>query len=410
MDAEDFSVIADEILNLVKNLQSRVSVLEKKSAKFVENKTFYDNLEEIKNRLSYIEEKIDKINSLIDKDTIDNIKDVNNLKIKLEVLENEYKSLIKDSDFLEIKTELMKLEKRVKQLEEYDKIDEIVSEINGIKNTLNSLSNDVETLKLKYVEKDNFEKLGKDVEALNKSIKEMENKLKQLVSDILNINERIDEIESDKISNIEEGVSKAFNELKSDVENIKKNISKVNVLNSLDEKDIERIRNLKSYEELYGKIINLENRVSSVISSLYVLENEIKNVINEGYGKYSDKIRSIEDHVSSVEKLANTVKAIVEDVKKEIEDVRDVMVYLGKENDKLNNKIRELENKLKILNIDELYDTLERIKLLEMDIENIKRELSSRSEEKERIKNMEYALRKLYERQNEILESLKKRL
>jgi len=295
-------------------------------------------------------------------------------------------------------------------LEEYEKIDEIVSEVNSVKNTLNILLNDVETLKLKYVEKDNFEKLGKDVETLNKSIREVENKLKQLVSDILNVNEKIDKIETEKISNIEESVNKAINELKSDVENIKKNIAKVNVLNSLDEKDIERIRNLRSYEELYGKIINLENRTSSVISSLYVLENEIKNIINEGYGKYSGKIKSLEDHVSSVEKLVNTVRAIVEDVRKEIEDVRDIMVYLGKENDKLNDKIRELENKLKILNLDELYDTLERVKLLEMDIENIKRELSSRSEEKERIRNMEYALRKLYERQNEILESLKKKL
>jgi len=407
MNAEDFTVIADELLGLIKSLQSRVSALEKKSTKFVDSKVFYDNIEEIKKRLSYLEEKVDKINNLFDKDVLNNIKNINNLKIKLEVLENEYKNLIKDSDLLEIKTELIKLEKRIKQLEEYEKIDEVISEINNIKNTLNVLLNDVETLKLKYVEKDSFEKLGKNIESLGKSIKEIEGKIKQLVSDMLSVNDRIDKIETEKISNIEENVNRFFNEVKSEMENIKKNITKINILNNLDEKDIEKIKNLKSYEELYSKIINLENRVNSVISSLYVLENEIKNIINEGYGKYSGKIKSLEDHVSSVEKLVNTVRSIVEDVRKEIEDVRDIMVYLGKENDKLNEKIKELENKLKVLNIDELYDTLERVRLLEIDIENIKRELASRSEERERIRNIEYALKKLYERQNEILKSLK---
>jgi len=410
MNAEDFTIIADELLGLVKSLQSRISTLEKKSTKFVDSRVFYDNIEEIKKRLSYLEEKIDRINNVFDKDLLNNIRDINNLKIKLEVLENEYKNLIKDSDLLEIKTELIKLEKRIKQLEEYEKIDDIVSEINNIKNTLNVLLSDVETLKLKSVEKDSFEKLVKDIESISKSIKGIEGKLKQLVSDVLGINDRIDRIETEKISNIEESMNKVFNEIRSEMENIKKSITKVNILNSLDEKDIEKIKNLKSYEELYNKIINLENRINSVISSLYVLENEIKNVISEGYGKYSGKIKSLEDQVSSVEKLVNTVRSIVEDVRKEIKDVRDIMVYLGKENDRINEKIRELESKLKILNIDELYDTLERIRLLEMDIENIKRELTSKSEERERIRNIEYALKKLYERQNEILKSLKKSL
>jgi len=410
MNTEDFTIIVDELLNLVKNLQSRVYSLEKKSAKFVDGKVFNDSIGEIKNRLNYIEDKIEEISKIINKDTLDNIKNINNLKIKLEVLENEYKNLIKDSDLLEVKTELIKLEKRIKQLEEYGKIDEIVTEINNVKNTLNILLNDVENIKLKYLDRSDFEKFKKDLDSLSKSVSAIENKIKQLSLEVLNFGDKIEKIESEKISNIEEKLNKIFNEVKSDIENIKKNITKVNVLNSLDEKDIEKIRNLKSYEELYSKIINVENRLNSVVSSLYVLENEIKNLISEGYGKYSGKIKSLEDQISSVEKTINTVKSIVEDVRKEIKDVRDIIIYLGKENDKLNNKIKELENRLKILNIDEIYDTLERIRLLEMDIENIKRELSSRSEEKERIKNIEYAIRKLYERQNEILESLKRRL
>jgi len=410
MNAEDFTLIVDELLNLVKNLQSKVYSLEKKSAKFVENKVFNDIIGEIKNRLNYIEEKIEEISKTIDKDTLDNIRNINNLKIKLEVLENEYKNLIKDSDLLEIKTELIKLEKRIKQLEEYGKIDEIVTEINNIKSTINALLNDVENMKLKYVDINDFEKLKKDLDSLNKAIGNVENKIKQLSLEVLNFKDKIEKIESERISNIEESLNKMFNEIKSDIENIKKNIAKVDVLNNLDKKDIEKIRNLRSYEELYSKIINVENRLNSVISSLYVLENEIKNLIDEGYGKYYSKIKSLEDQISSVEKSINTVKTILEDVRKEIKDVRDIIIYLGKENDKLNNKIKELENRLKILNIDEIYDTLERIKLLEMDIENIKRELSSRSEEKERIRNIEYAIRKLYERQNEILESLKRRL
>ncbi|RIB35300.1 MAG: hypothetical protein BXU00_02100 [Candidatus Nanoclepta minutus] len=411
MDNVDFTSIAEELLNLVKNLQSRVSLLEKRSSKLVDSKSFYETIGDLKKRLDYLEEKIEKLNNLIDKDTINSIKNINSLKTKLEILENEYKNLIKDSDLLEVKTELVKIEKRLRSLEEYEKFDELVSEINNIKSSINVFSNEIETLKVKSIDRESLKEYASKIEYLENSLKERESKIKQILSEILNINDKLDKIETERIAVLEESINKSIYDLKTEIENIRKNIGNIDLLRNIDEDDIRRIRNLKSYEDLYSKIINLENRLNSVITSLYSIEEEIKNTLSEGYGKYSNRIKALEDRISSIEKLFNTIKSAADDIRKEIVDIRDIVVYLGKENDKLNNKIKEMEGRLKIINLDELYDTLERIKLLEMDVENIKRELSSKAgDERERIRNIEYAIKKLYERQNEILENIKRNL
>ncbi|MFH7903056.1 MAG: hypothetical protein QXQ19_01120 [Candidatus Aenigmatarchaeota archaeon] len=411
MNDIDFSSVAEQILDIIKNLQTKISNLEKKSSKFVENKVFYDSISEIKKRLDSIEDKIFEISKIADKDILENIKNLNNLKTKIEILETEYKNLIKDSDLLEIKSELLKLEKRLKKLEEYAKIDDMLTEINNIKSSINQISSDLETIKLNYIDKEKYNEYFEKIKNIEKEISKISLELKQKIADIIKINDRLDKIENESLPNIQGFLERVINDLKSDINKLKEKILNNKILGTISEEDIQNIREIASYKEIYKKTLNLENRLNNIVSSLYTLEEEIRNSFREEYDRKVERIKAIENRVESVEKLMNNLKNIIENLRKEIRDIRDIMLYLTKESDKINEKIKEIENKIKLANIEELYDYIERLKLLETDVENLKREIINRdSFDRERIKNIEYALKKLYERQNEILENLKKRI
>lgn len=411
MNDIDFSSVAEQILDIIKNLQTKISNLEKKSSKFVENKVFYDSISEIKKRLDSIEDKIFEISKIADKDILENIKNLNNLKTKIEILETEYKNLIKDSDLLEIKSELLKLEKRLKKLEEYAKIDDILTEINNIKSSINQISSDLETIKLNYIDKEKYNEYFEKIKNIEKEISKISLELKQKIADIIKINDRLDKIENESLPNIQGFLERVINDLKSDINKLKEKILNNKILETISEEDIQNIREIASYKEIYKKTLNLENRLNNIVSSLYSLEEEIRNSFREEYDRKVERIKAIENRIESVEKLMNNLKNIIENLRKEIRDIHDIMLYLTKESDKINEKIKEIENKIKLANIEELYDYIERLKLLETDVENLKREIINRdSFDRERIKNIEYALKKLYERQNEILENLKKRI
>ncbi|MEM5821324.1 MAG: hypothetical protein QXP34_03315, partial [Candidatus Aenigmatarchaeota archaeon] len=407
----DFSSIAEQILDIVKNLQIRISNIEKKSNKFLENKVFYDTITEIKKKLDNLEDKIFEISKIADKDFLENVRNLNNLKTKIEILETEYKNLIKDSDFLEIKSELLKLEKRLKKLEEYAKIDEILTEINNIKSVINQISSDLELIKLNYIDKDKYNEYFEKMKDVEKAISRISFELKQKITDIIKINDRLDKIENEFLPNIQASLERSLNELKTDIGKIKEKIQNSKILEMISEEDIKNIRELNSYKEAYKKILNLENRLNNIVSSLYSLEDEMRNSFREEYDKKVERIKAIENRIDTNEKLINNFRSSIDGLRKEITDLRDIMLYLTKENDKTNEKIKELENKIKLANIEELYDYIERLKLLEAEIENLKRELINRDNfDRERIKNIEYALKKLYDRQNEILENLKRRI
>lgn len=411
MNDIDFSSVAEQILDIIKNLQTKISNLEKRSSKFVENKVFYDSISEIKKRLDSIEDKIFEISKITDKDILENIKNLNNLKTKIEILETEYKNLIKDSDLLEIKSELLKLEKRLKKLEEYAKIDDILTEINNIKSSINQISSDLETIKLNYIDKEKYNEYFEKIKNIEKEISKISLELKQKIADIIKINDRLDKIENESLPNIQGFLERVINDLKSDINKLKEKILNNKILETISEEDIQNIREIASYKEIYKKTLNLENRLNNIVSSLYSLEEEIRNSFREEYDRKVERIKAIENRIESVEKLMNNLKNIIENLRKEIRDIHDIMLYLTKESDKINEKIKEIENKIKLANIEELYDYIERLKLLETDVENLKREIINRdSFDRERIKNIEYALKKLYERQNEILENLKKRI
>ncbi|MEM1684686.1 MAG: hypothetical protein QXI77_00855 [Nanopusillaceae archaeon] len=407
----DFSSIAEQILDIVKNLQIRISNIEKKSNKFLENKVFYDTINEIKRKLDNLEDKMFEISKIADKDFLENVRNLNNLKTKIEILETEYKNLIKDSDFLEIKSELLKLEKRLKKLEEYAKIDEILTEINNIKSVINQISSDLELIKLNYIDKDKYNEYFEKMKDIEKAISRISFELKQKITDIIKINDRLDKIENEFLPNIQASLERSLNELKTDIGKIKEKIQNSKILEMISEEDIKNIRELNSYKEAYKKILNLENRLNNIVSSLYSLEDEMRNSFREEYDKKVERIKAIENRIDTNEKLINNFRSSIDGLRKEITDLRDIMLYLTKENDKTNEKIKELENKIKLANIEELYDYIERLKLLEAEIENLKRELINRDNfDRERIKNIEYALKKLYDRQNEILENLKRRI
>ncbi|MEM4757835.1 MAG: hypothetical protein QW184_01640 [Nanopusillaceae archaeon] len=411
MNDVDFSSIAEQILDIIKNLQTKISNLEKKSSKFVENKVFYDTISEIKKRLDNLEDNIFGISKIADKDILENIKNLNNLKTKIEILETEYKNLIKDSDLLEVKSELLKLEKRLKKLEEYAKIDDLLTEINNMKSYINQISSDLETIKLNYIDKEKYNEYFEKIKNIEKDISKISFELKQKMADIIKINDRLDKMENEFLPNIQGSLERALNDLKNDINKLKEKVLNNKLLEIINEEDIQNIREIASYKEIYKKTLNLENRLNNIVSSLYSLEEEIRNSYREEYNEKVERIKAIENRLESVEKLMNNLKNIIENLRKEIRDIHDIMLYLTKESDKINEKIKEIENKIKLANIEELYDYIERLKLLETDVENLKREIINRdSFDRERIKNIEYALKKLYERQNEILENLKKRI
>ncbi|MEM1804614.1 MAG: hypothetical protein QXI77_01295 [Nanopusillaceae archaeon] len=411
MNDVDFSSIAEQILDIIKNLQTKISNLEKKSSKFVENKVFYDTISEIKKRLDNLEDNIFGISKIADKDILENIKNLNNLKTKIEILETEYKNLIKDSDLLEVKSELLKLEKRLKKLEEYAKIDDLLTEINNMKSYINQISSDLETIKLNYIDKEKYNEYFEKIKNIEKDISKISFELKQKMADIIKINDRLDKMENEFLPNIQGSLERALNDLKNDINKLKEKVLNNKLLEIINEEDIQNIREIASYKEIYKKTLNLENRLNNIVSSLYSLEEEIRNSYREEYNEKVERIKAIENRLESVEKLMNNFKNIIENLRKEIRDIHDIMLYLTKESDKINEKIKEIENKIKLANIEELYDYIERLKLLETDVENLKREIINRdSFDRERIKNIEYALKKLYERQNEILENLKKRI
>ncbi|MEM4588262.1 MAG: hypothetical protein QXW13_01960, partial [Nanopusillaceae archaeon] len=250
MNDIDFSSVAEQILDIIKNLQTKISNLEKKSSKFVENKVFYDSISEIKKRLDSIEDKIFEISKIADKDILENIKNLNNLKTKIEILETEYKNLIKDSDLLEIKSELLKLEKRLKKLEEYAKIDDILTEINNIKSSINQISSDLETIKLNYIDKEKYNEYFEKIKNIEKEISKISLELKQKIADIIKINDRLDKIENESLPNIQGFLERVINDLKSDINKLKEKILNNKILETISEEDIQNIREIASYKEI----------------------------------------------------------------------------------------------------------------------------------------------------------------
>ncbi|MEM4571454.1 MAG: hypothetical protein QXY16_02015, partial [Nanopusillaceae archaeon] len=289
--------------------------------------------------------------------------------------------------------------------------DEILTEINNIKSVINQISSDLELIKLNYIDKDKYNEYFEKMKDIEKAISRISFELKQKITDIIKINDRLDKIENEFLPNIQASLERSLNELKTDIGKIKEKIQNSKILEMISEEDIKNIRELNSYKEAYKKILNLENRLNNIVSSLYSLEDEMRNSFREEYDKKVERIKAIENRIDTNEKLINNFRSSIDGLRKEITDLRDIMLYLTKENDKTNEKIKELENKIKLANIEELYDYIERLKLLEAEIENLKRELINRDNfDRERIKNIEYALKKLYDRQNEILENLKRRI
>ncbi|MEM1782791.1 MAG: hypothetical protein QW483_02830, partial [Nanopusillaceae archaeon] len=305
MNDVDFSSIAEQILDIIKNLQTKISNLEKKSSKFVENKVFYDTISEIKKRLDNLEDNIFGISKIADKDILENIKNLNNLKTKIEILETEYKNLIKDSDLLEVKSELLKLEKRLKKLEEYAKIDDLLTEINNMKSYINQISSDLETIKLNYIDKEKYNEYFEKIKNIEKDISKISFELKQKMADIIKINDRLDKMENEFLPNIQGSLERALNDLKNDINKLKEKVLNNKLLEIINEEDIQNIREIASYKEIYKKTLNLENRLNNIVSSLYSLEEEIRNSYREEYNEKVERIKAIENRIESVEKLMN---------------------------------------------------------------------------------------------------------
>ena len=388
--------LIDEILSLIKLLQKKIKDVDNK----LKNYALKEELEKEINRLvlsiDELKEKINNIYKEIDPIALGKVKNLPEIESKLNVIYDELSKYAKIDDIIEIKYtlnnisgELDRIKEEISKISSSKEIDTIREVVTSILKSLEEMENKIGNLDTKIKD---LSKLEDRYNSLNKNILSYNIKIEEIEKNLSELSEKLE----DSIKNVEKSVQK-------ELEDINKKLQELKFLQDLSKDDINFIRNLKglNIEEIYKKVLNVENRLNNLVSSVSKIIEDMKSKV---YLVDMEKNKSLESRIDLLEQLSNTMKKDVEDMKRELKDLKDLLIYLNKENERVLNRIKELEQKIAVIGIENLYDYIDKIKILEDEVIRLKTII--RTGEYDKIKNLEESIRLLYEQQNRLMKAV----
>jgi len=378
MDLNKDLNIIDEFFSYVKNFNNRILEIKRNLNNFVSREEFNNQLKTFKEELENVEKILNNYKEILNEDLLDKVRYLNDLRLKVDVLENNQKNFVDYSAIVNVKSKINKLELDINSLSnKITKYEDVINSVKDLRNKLEDLTdklskiedsytniNDFNDLKLKVDNLTNL--LSKTIDNLSKDLLQY-NKISEMISeikekDLYNVNSKLEEIE------------KKYEEKYSEINN---KISNMNYLLQLTNDDIKNIKQFKAYEELYNKYINFENRLNSI----YALFEELNNLVVDLRSKVNemDKIEEINEKYNKLEEGLNNIKEEMRKIKAELYDSKDILESVLSDYENLMNKIKKIENFIDIANFEYIINEIEKIKIIENDIENIKRLLLSKN-------------------------------
>ena len=378
---------SNQIINLSNQIDNVLS-----DVRDIPNKISFENLE---NKISYYQELLDSLRAVVDQISSDARL---NIEKKFENIENLFKSIVTDSDFLEFKSNLadfiqkiidnssslnIELNNNKKQIE---KIIETLNILN-FNDDFNNVVNKIDNLKADFLQgaSINYENLSSEIsgleQSLNSSFENLGNSYKELYSDIklevteillnlkkvieLNPKNSIDELSSiltdalEDIHSIKQVIPNSF------VDDINENAN--NNYEAVKEYIVEldaSINKLKTdFEQLISNnISNLNSSLEVVNAELSAFRSEFKQVVETDLQNSANIIANISDLFSGLEEIKSKIENNLGDFELLING------FVSNISDDIAGKIEEL-NSTNQLNENQKIEILESVS---KDIKNIK--------------------------------------
>jgi chromosome segregation ATPase len=378
MDLNKDMDLVDEFFSYVKNFNNKISEIKRSLNDFVNKEEFNNQLKALKEELENVEKILDNYKEILNEDLLDKIRYLNDLKLKVDVLENNQKNFVDYSAIVNIKSKINKLELDINSLS--NKITKYEDVINSIKELRNIIENSIDRLNKiedSYTNINDFNDLKTKVDNLTNLVSKTIDNLSKDLLQYNKISEMINEIKEKDLYNISsklEEIEKKYEEKYSEINN---KISNMNYLLQLTDDDVKNIKQFKAYEELYNKYINFENRLNSI----YALFEELNNLVVDLRSRINemDKIEEINEKYNKLEESLNDIKEEMRKIKTELYDSKDILESVLSDYENLMNKIKKIESFIDLSNFEYIINEIEKIKILENDIENIKRLLLSKN-------------------------------
>ena len=378
MDLNKNVDIIDEFFSYVKNFNNRILEIKRSLNNFVNKEEFYNQLKALREELENVEKILNNYKEILNEDLLDKVRYLNDLKIKVDVLENNQKNFVDYSTIVNIKSKINKLELDINSLSnKITKYEDVINSIKELRNKVEDLTDRLNKIEDSYrninifndlkTKVDNLTNLlSKTIDNLSKDLLQY-NKISEIISeikekDLYNINSKLEEIE------------KKYEEKYYEISN---KISNMNYLLQLTNDDIKNIKQFRAYEELYNKYINFENRLNST----YALFEELNNLVADLRLKINEinKIEEINEKYNKLEESLNNIREEIRKIKVELYDSKDILESILSDYENLMNKIKKIENFIDLANFEYIINEIEKIKIIENDIENIKRLLLSKN-------------------------------
>jgi len=394
------------------------------------------NLEEISEKIKFLENEVNDINIVLAKYKANYI----NVNKKISSDEEEIKKLgteFKEKKVEELKSEAEKLEK---SLNEYtEKKEELEKEINNLKINYKEQYGDIKALRAKLrVTQNQVESIVKEINENKDEFVKIENQLKKLKEDtnVDNFKEKSEvikhtELRREKLSkDIKEArefaniLEEKREKISQEINNIKEQIVKcTSELEGLEKNRFEKLEtirnNIGEEKDIYGLVNRIQNDIKLIKERVKVLE-EKKDSIEDVFFKCREKVKSLEDSNESLENRLNNDKkqldkSLIDEKFNGIEHVKENII----EKTIIDNYKREVESFKEALSktkgfIESLVIKINGRSISEEEYEEIKtakenkeQEIKNITEEKIKITEEVRSIKEKLEKQKELLNTKK---
>jgi len=384
MDLNKDTDLINEFFSYVKNFNNKISEIKRSLNDFVDKEEFNKQLKALKEELENVEKILNNYKEILNEDLLDKVRYLNDLKLKVDVLENNQKNFVDYSTIVNIKSKINKLELDINSLNnKITKYEDSISSIKELRNKIEDLADKLNKIEDSYTNINDFNDLKTKVDNLANLISKTIDNLSEDLLQYNKISEMINEIKEKDLYDINSKLGEIEKKYEEKYSEINNKISNMNYLLQLTNDDIKNIKQFKAYEELYNKYINFENRLNSI----YALFEELNNLVVDLRSRINemDKIEEINEKYNKLEESLNNIKEEIRKVKTELYDSKDILESVLSDYENLMNKIKKIESFIDLSNFEYIINEIEKIKILENDIENIKRLLLSKN-----IKEEEY--------------------
>ena len=378
MDLNKDVNMIDEFFSYVKNFNNRILEIKRNLNNFVSREEFNNQLKALKEELENVEKILNNYREILNEDLLNKVRYLNDLKLKVDVLENNQKNFVDYPAIVNVKSKINKLELDINSLSnKITKYEDVINGIKDLRNKIEDLTDKLNKIKDSYTNINDFNDLKLKVDNLTNLLSKTIDNLSKDLLQYNKISEMISEIKEKDLYNVSsklEEIEKKYEEKYSEINN---KISNMNYLLQLTNDDIKNIKQFRAYEELYNKYINFENRLNSI----YALFEELNNLVVDLRSKVNeiDKIEEINEKYNKLEEGLNNIKEETRKIKAELYDSKDILESILSDYENLMNRIKKIENFIDLANFEYIINEIEKIKIIENDIENMKRLLLSKN-------------------------------